>query len=489
MGPKGKTSSLWPDQPGRVFGNRSVRVEREGRSDLTPYGGLALAVELVQRLELPRLLDEGLPLLKLRLPYYESDHVLTHVYNLYVGGNCIEDIRNLQDSEAFRSLVGGCRAPDPTTAGDFLRRFGPGDLERFQAVEDAAREKVWAKLPRSRRRLATIDADSTIKPVYGACKEGADFSYTGEWSYHPLLLTLAQTGECLRLVNRPGNAASASGVEPHLRSAMRVARRWFRRVAFRGDSKFYQRATLLTCEEEGAWFAVVMEGFAGLQEIAESLPESRWKRYESGTRERAETRPERRRRPRERLRDRRARERGYRNLRTRGEEVAEFYYQPRWAPRPWRVAVKRQWVEHAKGEARLFEECVYRFLISNIPRCEMNTKELVRFAYGRCDQENAIEQLKNGIGAMRMPTGEFLANDAFLRMGQLAWNVRAWCCLLALPEEASRWEWKRFRQAFVYVAARVVNHARRIVARISAAHRFANEILAAWQRVHSLVFY
>ena len=167
-------------------------------------------------------------------------------------------------------------------------------------------------------------------------------------------------------------------------------------------------------------------------------------------------------------------------------------YQPAWAPRPYRVAVKRQRVERSRGQEALFEEYVYRFLISNIPKSEMNTRELVRYGYGRCDQQNVIEQLKNGIAAMRMPTGELLANGAFLKMGQLAWNLRAWLCLLGLPAEAGRWEWKRFRSArggFVYVAARVVQQARRAVARLSSAHRYADEILAAWRRVHALVFY
>ena len=178
---------LWPegkrDRP--VFANRQVRLRVQQRGEVTPYGGLSLAHDLTMRLELDKDLNRSLPLLKLHLPYHESDHLLTHVYNLFVGGECIEDIANLQHSEAIKYLLGACRLPDPTTAGDFLRRFHEPHLAAFQGVIDRAREKVWRKLPRSRRKVATIDMDSTVKPVYGECKQGADFSYNGQWSYHP----------------------------------------------------------------------------------------------------------------------------------------------------------------------------------------------------------------------------------------------------------------------------------------------------------------
>ena len=198
-----------------VFANRQVRVKIAQRGKITPYGGLSLAHDLAMRLDIDRDLNRSIPLLKVNLPYFESDHILTQVYNQYVGGGCIEDISNLQHSQAVKHLLGACRIPDPTTAGDFLRRFHQPHLEAFQSVIDRARERVWRQMPRSRRKVATIDLDSTIKEVYGECKHGADFSYNGKWSYHPLLATLAETNEPLRTINRPGNAASAACTGQH----------------------------------------------------------------------------------------------------------------------------------------------------------------------------------------------------------------------------------------------------------------------------------
>ncbi len=492
---------LWPENGGArpVFHQRRVQVQVEQRGQTTPYGGLALAHALAMRLQLDRDLNRALTLLRWHLPYFESDHLLTHVYNQYVGGRCIEDIANLQYSDTVKQLLGTVRIPDPSTAGDFLRRFHEPHLAAVQAVIDAARERVWRKLPRRRRQVATLDLDSTVREVYGECKQGADFSYNGQWSYHPLLITLAETREPLRTINRPGNAASAAGAAAALQEVLPLVKRHFGRVYVRGDSKFYQRGVLGACEQYHAYFATVMHGYAVLQEKAENLPETAWRPFSAPTAERAARcgAPRLRRRKRARHRRRIAREREYKTLATTDQWVAEFNYTiPRHgkdqdcglAGRTYRVAVKRQRVEESQGQKHLRTEYRYRFVITNIPPRAMDAAEVLCFAYGRCDQENFIEQFKNGIAALRMPTGELLANSAFLLAGQLAWCLRAWLALLALPKETTRWEWKWFRQAFVYVAARVTQSARRAVVYLSGAHRFAEHLVVAAQRLESFVF-
>jgi hypothetical protein len=492
---------LWPDDKhsGPVFGNRQVRLKTQRRGQITPYGGLSLAHDLAMRLGIDRDINRSIHLLKLHMPYSESDHILTHVYNLYAGGRCIEDIANLQHSQAVKHLVGACRIPDPTTAGDFLRRFWQPDLHAFQRVIDRGRENAWRKLPRRRKTSGTVDMDSTIKEVYGHCKQGADFSYNGKWSYHPLLLSLAETNEPLRTINRPGNVTSADGAAQALHEVLPMVGRHFETVTVRGDSAFYQRAILAACEQHGARFAIVMDGYQVLHDKADALDPSAWKpfsahRAEDVIRVAAERAT---RRKRQRVRPRRARERGYTTLKTTRQWVAEFAYTlPRQdkatdfglGGRTYRVVVKRQEVDVSEGQDYLFTEYRQRFVITNIPRAEMNAAEVVSFAYGRCDQENIIEQFKNGIAAMRMPTGELLANGAFLMAGQLAWCLRSWLSLLALPRQTLRWEWKWFRQAFVYVASKITQTGRRCVVYLSEGHRFIEHLLIASQRLQSYTF-
>ena len=488
---------LWPGDVRPVIRNRQVRVAIQERGEVTPYGGLALAHDLAMRLGIDRDINASMYLLRLKLPYFESDHVLTHVYNQYVGGSCIEDIAHLQHSDAVKHLTGACRIPDPSTAGDFLRRFDRSNLRAFQQVIDHAREKVWRQMPNARKHVATIDMDSTIKPVYGECKQGADFSYTGKWSYHPLLLTLAETRELLRTLNRPGNTSSADGAAEALKEVLPMVQRHFDRVYVRGDSAFYQKAIIAECVRRHAGFALVMDSYAGLIEMAENLPESAWKPFSAhAARKVADTDPRRKaRRKRERVRARKACERNYKTLGTIEQWAAEFNYtipgglkEFGLSGSAFRVVVKRQLIETRQGQQLLYTDYVYRFIITNIPRREMDAAEVLCFAYGRCDQENIIEQAKNGIAALRMPTGELLANTAFLMAGQLAWCLRAWLSLLALPKETTRWEWKWFRQAFVYVAARITQSGRRAKVYFAGCHRFVDHLVIASQRLQCFTF-
>jgi len=488
---------LWPERVAPVFSNRQIRVQVQQRGKITPYGGLFLAHDLAARLELDRDMNRSIRLLKLYAPYFESDHILTHVYNLYVGGRCIEDIANLQHSDAVKHLLGACRIPDPTTAGDFLRRFEPHHLRQFQAVIDRGREKVWRKLPRSRKKVGTVDLDSTIKKVYGECKQGADFAYNGKWSYHPLLATLAEMNEPLRTINRPGNAASAEGAAEVLHEVLPMVGRHFDKVFVRGDSKFYQRAIIAECERYGASFAFTMDGYAILHELADSLSKQAWRPFSAHQPEKVAraSADKKARRKRKRLRAKRARQRGYTTLATTKQWVAEFNYTiPRsgkdfgLAGKTYRVVVRRQRVEISEGQEHLFTEYRHRFVITNIPPSHMDPSEVFCFTYGRCDQENIIEQFKNGIAAMRMPTGELLANSAFLMAGQLAWCLRSWLSALALPKETIRWEWKWFRQAFVYVAAKITHSARRAKVYLAGSHRFAAHLVIASQRLQTFAF-
>jgi hypothetical protein len=278
-----------------------------------------------------------------------------------------------------------------------------------------------------------------------------------------------------------------------------MVNRHFGKVFVRGDSKFYQHGIIAECEQCGAGFALVMDGYAVLQKKADSLPQSAWKPFWAHRADQVAQAAanQKTRRKRRRLRAKRARQRGYKNLATTRQWVAEFDYTiPRGttstpagvAGRTYRVVVKCQQVDVSEGQEYLFTEYRYRFVITNISRSQMDAAEVFCFAYGRCDQENIIEQFKNGIAAMRMPTGELLANGAFLMAGQLAWCLRSWLSALALPKETTRWEWKWFRQAFVYIAARITHGARRAKVYLAGSHRFAEHLVIASQRLQTFTF-
>jgi len=456
----------------REFRHPKLRAEMES-TDSTAYGGLALAARLAARLRVPQAIDARLSLLRSHRPFHESDHVLTHVYNLFVGGTAIEDIADLQHSEPVRRILGASRIPDPSTAGDFLRRFNETAVKELDCAIDEIHGRAWRSFYGAKKaKRGVVDLDSHVRHVYGNQKEGADFTYKGGFGYHPLVISLAGTQECLRLVNRPGNVSSAEGAAAHLKELVPMLTSRFQKVLVRGDSAFARQEIFEVCDEHGLSFAMVSPAHRNFEEIAESLPNCSWQPFLPH-----EVRPARGSRRRKRGVNRRrrcARRRGKRDLKLEKQWIAEIDYRPARSERTYRLIVRRQRIEES-NQGELFEMWRYRYVISNLPK-SVPTDQVVRETYRRCDQENVIEQLQGGIAAMRMPTGGFLANHAFLVCARLAHNLKAWLAMLALPVETMRWEWKRFRKAFVYIAARVVLTAGAHVLRLAGSHRFAGEI-------------
>lgn len=484
----------WPKTRGRVTRLPKVHVEVDEASEVTPYGGLDLVTLFCRRFRVADCLDRHVRVLKRYLPYRESDHLLAQALNLYVGGTCIEDQANLQGSEAVRRLLGACRIPDPTTSGDFLRRFdavrNPGALPGLRAAVDEVQGDVWKRLRRGRRRrpLAVVDIDVKGKKLYGTKKQGADFSYTGVWSYRALVFTLAEVGECLAVRLRPGNTKDPVGVPEVIRELTPRLKEHFVDVLFRADNAFDESPVRKACEDAGAYFAFVGRGGKHRSTAADAIPVGRWSAFTPRAqrqRDLAKARPGYRPRRRSRnRRRRRARERGYLELRLRRQALAEVpLVVGNRVVEAGRLVFRRQLIHKFKGQDLLVPLTRYRYVVTNLPAESYSSEAVVDLTYERCDQENVIEQLGSGLAAWRMPVREFDGNAAWLEIARLAWNLGKWIAQLALPEEVVRWEWKRFRQAFVFAAAKVLKRGRRIILRYFGSHRWVGTLLHAHQKL------
>ena len=465
-----------------------LHLESDPRGEMTHYGGLVLAQQFVRRFGVAKRLDERLRLFKRHAPYHESDHVLALAYTLYADGTCLEDQAALQGSEAVRRLVGACRIPDPTTAGDFLRRFKVAhDVERLSGVIDEVEETVWSKLPakvrrrRKKHEFALVDLDGHIKPLYGVQKEGADFSYDGRWSYQPLVVSLGGSGECLKVVNQPGSARSSDAAATALREVLPLVKRHFKNAIVRGDSDFDRCDVYNAAIDEGAYFAIGGRLYPNRAALVEAIAERDWQPFYPRA-EREERRSAAGRVRRANYRRNKAEERKFRTLRTVKQWVSEIAYQPHGLGAACRMIVRRILIEEKDGQGALFEYFRYRLVLTNLPRT-YTAGQVVDITYQRCDQENVIEQFGQGIAGWRMPVAEFMGNSAWLQIARLAWNLGKWIAQLALPAEVMRWEWKRFRRHFVYIAAKVLKMGRRLVVRLAGSHRFLPDILAAHARL------
>jgi len=275
---------------------------------------------------------------------------------------------------------------NPTTAGDFCRRFTRADIERLMDTVNETRLRVWKQQPDAFFDEAFIDADGTLAPSGGVCKQGVDIAYDGTWGYHPLVVSLANTAEPLFLVNRSGNRPSHEQADVYFDKAAALCRRaGFKRVTFRGDTDFSQTRHLDRWDRAGHRFIFGIDAMANLVAIAEALPAEKYGALERPARYTIKTVP---RQARERHKERVVSERQFKTLKLLGEEVAEFGYRPVAREKPCRVVVLREKPTVEKGQSWLFEPD--RFFFDITDDLTTPTSEVVCLANDRCDQENLI---------------------------------------------------------------------------------------------------
>ena len=463
----------------------NIHYEMAEKSRAVNCGGIGAIHLMVNKLGLCEEIDSRLHLLKKHLPYHESDHVLNLAYNALLDGVRLEDIELRRNDEAFLDGLGAQRIPDPTTSGDFTRRFQESDITQLMEITNTVRGRVWRQQPKGFLEEAFIDTDGTIAPTLGECKGGMALSYKGIWGYAPLMVSLANTNEVLYLVNRPGNAVSHEGCVPWIDRAIDLVRPHSGQITLRGDTDFTLTGELDRWDSEEIKFIFGMDAHPKVVGLAEALPEEAWAPLERLPRYEIATRP--RRKP-ARVKEGIVRFKGYQNKVLTGESVAEMEYQPGKCSRAYRLIVLRKNITVKKGEQVLIDEIRYFFYITN--RTDYTPPEIVSLANGRCNQENVIEQLKNGVNAMRMPVDDLLSNWAYMVMTSLAWNLKAWFGLLMPDEERGmelvRMEFRRFLHSVVLLPAQIVRTGRRIIYRIMNYNGWLKDLFAAWEHLRRL---
>lgn len=458
----------------RVISTKARTYDLTDRSRGNCFGGVPLMLRMAHHIGLVDAIDRHVHVLKLWLPYRESDHVMNFAINAWCNGQRLEDMELRRNDFAFLEAIGAETLPDPTTAGDYCRRYNESAIRSLQDAIDEARLNVWKSQPSNFFEEAIIEMDGSMCETTGRCKVGMDINYESKWGYHPLITTLANTKEVFSIVNRPGNRPSHEGSAAEADRAIAVCQRGgFRKIRLRGDSDFSLTENFDRWDTQNVIFEFGYDASPTMKWEAECLGEPAWTKLVRPAKYEVQTQP--RQRP-DNVKREIIRQRGYLHLELQGEEVAEFEYSPGACEKHYRVVAVRKNISQERGDQVLFDEIRYLFYITN--DWTKTAAEVVFSCNDRCDQENLLAQLKGGMRALSAPVDNLESNWAYMQMTSIAWTMKSWMALL-LPVQ-KRWEeqhlaerqtilkmeFRTFVNAFMLIPCQVVHQARRVVLRI-----------------------
>ena len=419
---------------------------------LVANAGLLLAVTLAQHLGLGELVDNHVDLGDAPGWANPGDKMLTLVASALAGGDCIDDADVLCTGRTAGAL--GCVVKAPSTLGTFLRSFRWGHVRQLDRVSRKLLARAWAAGAGPGDAPFTIDLDSTICETYGLAKEGArDHGYTGQRGYHPLLAVAAGTGDVLMARLRKGRANTARGAAHFLRETVGRVRHGGARgqLTVRADSGFYTHAVVSACRETNVRFSITVRLHQSLRNIIEAIPEEDWTPipyWMEGAADVAET------------------------------SYTPFDSEPDAAP--VRLIVRR--VKPTPGsQLALFANYSYHAFITDR---DGETLELEADHCRHAEIENAIRDLKYGVGLNHLPSGRFAANGAWLAVQVMAHNLARWTARIGLGEQLVTT--KTLRRRFFSIAGRLTRSARRLTLHLPQRWPWETQFSRALARLRAL---
>ncbi len=395
---------------------------------LIARGGLILPYETAQALNLPRLIDQELPLAGSSHSYKPSQFVMPLILMLHGGGKKLEDLRELKGEISLRKLMDIEEMPASCTVGDWLRRMGENE-RGLAGLGKVNAHVVKRVLKKATQTEYTLDHDATI---IESEKYEAKYTYQKEKGYQPLVGFLYEPGMVLDDEFRDGNVPAGVGALESMKRCDKKMPAGKRIAYYRADSASYQAEVINYCLLPDRYgkkklFTITADKDEAVMEAIKAIPAKEWQQYQDG------------------------------------RQIAETIHTMEKTTEAFRLVVQR-W---PKVQAELFDAEPYCYHVIATNR-EETAKAVVDLHNQRGEVENIFKELKGGFGMEWMPCGGTPANAVFFRIGVIAYNLFQAMKLLSLPiwwrtATVATVRWKLYQ-----IAGRLVYHARRIVLKLAA---------------------
>jgi hypothetical protein len=351
---------------------------------------------------------------------------MTVVHSLLAGGDSIDDCDALRAASSQVALGHGLRAP--STIGTFLRSFSWAHARQLDKVASELLARAWAAGAGPADSPVTIDVDSSICETYGLAKQGgAKFTYNHVRGYHPLLAVIAGSADVVGCRLRGGNAHTGRGAAGFLTETFNRVRAAGATgpLTLRADSGFYNHRVVQACQKADVGYSITAKMTKKLRLICEAIPEESWT-------------------PIPYFLD--------------GAEVADTTYRPFGSGgKLCRLIVRR--VRPTPGsQLALFVEFSYHAAITDR---HGETVELEADHRRHAVVEDAIRDLKYGVGLNHLPSGRFGANAAWLALNIIAHNLARWTSRIGFGETLIATE--TLRRHHLVMPGRVTRGARRVI--------------------------
>jgi hypothetical protein len=431
-----------------------LTVTGDGKN-VVAHAGSRLLCELADELGLTAGLSVAMAPTKRRRRGHDRGRVLVDLAVMLAdGGEAISDLSVLRDQPDLFGEVASL-----ATAWRTLEAVDDDALVRIAAARAQARARAWAA--GADPGFYVIDLDGTLVNSHSE-KEQAAPTYKRGFGFHPLTAFLDATGEALAAKLRPGNAGSGTAtdhvevldaalfqlpVDPHEQE-----------VIARADSAGCSHGFVDACRARGVRFAIGHPLNEAMRTAVFSVPKRRWvpaiTADGSDEREDAEV-----------------------------AEITDLVDLSAW-PDGMRAIVRRE-LAHPGAQLTFTDIDGHRFqvVVTDLTDPDIAYLEALYRGRGRC--ERRICDAKD-TGLSNLPSASFAINTAWVALVLIAHDLLAWTRLLCLDGELAHAEPKRLRYTLLHAAANIARSGRRTRLRIAHGWPWADELVAAFTRLHTL---